>query len=141
MRVFLDATCWVAAAGSSTGGSAAILELGKAEYLQIVATPRVLREAERNIKNRMGDAALLRYYRLLASIEIETVSTPTETEADAWKELTAEKDCHVLAGALNARADVLVTLDRKHLLPEAVKSRFPIPTQTPGEFLTALREE
>jgi hypothetical protein len=55
-----------------------------------------------------------------------------------WASVTAEKDCHVLAAALAAGVDVLVTLDKKHLLTEAVRSAFPIPVRTPGEFLQSL---
>ena len=57
MRVFLDATCWVAAAGKSTGGSAEILRLAREGRLRIVATPMVLEEAEDNIRENLGEEA------------------------------------------------------------------------------------
>lgn len=53
-RVFLDATCWVAAAGSETGGSSAILLLAQAFLLVLVTSRAVLQEAEQNIQNKMG---------------------------------------------------------------------------------------
>lgn len=61
-RVFLDASCWVAEAGSPTGGSTMILRLARGGHLQIVATHRVLQEAGHKIKTKMGQVALLRYY-------------------------------------------------------------------------------
>ena len=70
-RVFLDASCWVAAAGSSGGGSEAILKLAQAGYLQIVVTQQVLKEAEHNIKNKLNAEALLRYYQKLGNLELE----------------------------------------------------------------------
>jgi predicted nucleic acid-binding protein len=49
------------------------------------------------------------------------------------------KDRHVLAAALKAKVDVLVTLDCKHLLTEVVRVNFPIPVQDTKEFLTEFR--
>lgn len=61
--VFLDATCWVAAAGSPGGGSAEILKLGRFGKLAIVATQRVLREAEKSIREKCGWEELKRFHR------------------------------------------------------------------------------
>jgi len=46
VRVFLDASCWIAAAGSPTGGSAMILKLARAGHLKVVATKEILWEPE-----------------------------------------------------------------------------------------------
>ncbi|MFQ6042182.1 MAG: putative toxin-antitoxin system toxin component, PIN family [Candidatus Poribacteria bacterium] len=124
-RVFLDASCWVAAAGSSTGGSALILKLARAGYLQVVATKTVLREAERNIKNKMNEDALLRYYQELETTEIEMVEPPSDEDEAQWQDIVDEKDSHVLAGAYKAQADVLVSLDKRHILTEKVRKGFP----------------
>jgi predicted nucleic acid-binding protein len=53
-RVFLDATCWVAAAGRPEGGSAKILLLAREGRLVIVTTQFVLQESERNIWEAFG---------------------------------------------------------------------------------------
>lgn len=112
-----------------------ILKLARVGYLQVVVTKRVLQEAERNIRDKMGKEALLRYYKELGSTEIELVEPFTIEEEAQWQELVAEKDCHVLAGACKARADVLLTLDRHHILIEKVKRGFPIPLKDTNEFL------
>ncbi len=50
--------------------------------------------------------------------------------------LTTEKDAHVLAAALECRATFLITLDRRHLLNEAVASAdLSVRAITPGDFL------
>ncbi len=141
IKVFLDASCWIAAAGSPSGGSAAILKLARAGYLKIVATKEILWEAERNIKTKMGKEALLRYYQELGTTEVEIVDQPTPEEKAQWKSLVAEKDCHVLAGAYKAAADFLVSLDKRHILTEKVKEGFPIPVKDTGEFLEGLVSE
>ena len=138
MRVFLDATCWIAAAGSPTGGSACILNLARAGYFMLATTRLILQEAERNIGAKMGRDTLLRYYRLLGSLPLELVPDPSEEEIAYWQEVIDPKDCHVLAGAVKARADILVSLDRKHILTEKVRNHFPIPVQDTKSFLRDL---
>jgi len=140
-RVFLDASCWVAAAGSPSGGSSCILRLACARRVRLVATRRVLQEAEYNIRAKMGEESLLRYYGLLGSIELELVPAVTPEEEGKWTHLVAPKDAHVLAGANKAQADVLISLDRRHILTEAIRKSFPILTQTTGEFLQSAIEE
>ncbi|MEW5931994.1 MAG: PIN domain-containing protein [Bacillota bacterium] len=140
-RVFLDASCWVAAAGSPTGGSTLILRLAQAGRVQVVATRRVLQEAEHNIRTKMEEEALLRYYRLLGSVELELIPPVTPEEEARWSGLAAPKDAHVLAGAAKANADVLVSLDRRHILTERVRKGFPIPVQDTREFLRGVAEE
>jgi len=141
VRVFLDASCWVAAAGSPDGGSAAILKLARAGYLRIVVTRRVLREAESNIKDKLGEEALLRHYQELSALELEVISSPTPSEKSQWNALVAPKDCHVLAAAYRANADVLVSLDKKHIVHERVKRGFPIRVTDTKEFLQGLTKK
>jgi predicted nucleic acid-binding protein len=52
--------------------------------------------------------------------------------------LVAEKDCHVLAGAYKAQADVLVSLDKRHILTAKVMKGFPIPVKDTSSFLKNL---
>lgn len=138
-RVFLDATCWVAAAGSEAGGSSAIILLAQAFLLVLVTSQAVLQEAERNIQNKMEASAVQRFYLLLDMTEIEICEPTTPDEELQWAALTVGKDRHVLAAASKAKADVLVTLDRKHLLTGTVQANFPIPVQDTKEFLTEFR--
>jgi predicted nucleic acid-binding protein len=138
-RVFLDATCWVAAAGSPAGGSAEIVRQAQAGKLRLVTTLRVLEEAERNIHRAFELSALLRFYAWLGSLPLEMVDPTTPAEEAAWQKVTVEKDWHVLAGAVKAHADALVTLDRKHLLTPVVLDRCPIPVQDTRQFFQAWR--
>ncbi len=64
-RVFLDASVFVAAAGSSTGGSAYVLEICGKGHAAAVSSRLVLLEAERNIGAKLGENALLRFYQQL----------------------------------------------------------------------------
>jgi predicted nucleic acid-binding protein len=133
-RAFLDATCWVAAAGSPNGGSAQILKLGRLGKLVILATPLVLQEAEENIRDHWGAEGLDRFYQDVADLDLEMIEPTTADEEAQWTALTAAKDLHVLAAAFKASADVLITLDRRHLLTDAVARGFPILVQDTRSF-------
>jgi predicted nucleic acid-binding protein len=140
MRVFLDSTCWVAASASELGGSALILELARGGALAILTSDIVLAEASKNIREKRPADAALRHMRRLADMHVENVGSLTADEEAAWAHLTADKDCHILAAAVKGKADVLVTLDRKHLLTDLVRSNFPITVQDTREFLMSLDE-
>ncbi len=140
-RVFLDATCWVASARSPGGGSSAILDYARAGALRIVTSNQVLLETERNTRNKMKQADFQRYMTLFTAVRPEVMASVTQEEWARWLPLVPAKDCHVLAGAVKAQADALVTLDRKHLLTATVRAGFPIPVQDTKEFLAAWRGE
>lgn len=137
-KVFIDASVFIAAAGSPTGGSAAVLELGHRGQVLLLASKLVLVEAERNIRQKLSSEKLLRFYEYIGTLPLQVVAAATEEEIAEAAEVVAEKDAHVLAAAVNGRADVLLTLDRKHLLAPAVRAASPVVIQTPGEFLQEL---
>lgn len=141
-RLFFDASTLIAAAGSPDGGSSLVIEFcvqGKAAAL---VTRLVLREAERNIRDKMGEHALVRFYELLAELGPEVIPPPSSDAIERAAELVADKDAHVLAGAREGRATHLITLDRKHLLPRTVRQgALPMIVCTPGDYLQDLLEE
>jgi len=141
LRLFLDASVFIAAAGSPQGGSSAVLELCRRGHFYALCTRLVLLEAERNITRKMGREALLRFYRTLAELEPILESPPTAEEIAACEPLVGEKDAHVLAAALKSGADVLLTLDRKHFMTEKVsEAGLKLRIATPGDFLKGLVE-
>jgi putative PIN family toxin of toxin-antitoxin system len=135
-RLFLDASVWIAAAGSTTGGSAATLELCRRNKTQAVASRFVLLEAERNIRKKLGREALLRFYREIASQGVEVIEMPTSHEIAAQSRTIDPKDAHVLAAAVKGQVDFLLTLDRKDFMaPKVLHAGLPFQILTPGDFL------
>jgi len=129
----------VAAAGSPDGGSALLLEICQAKNIPVLVTRLVLREAERNVKLKLGETALLRFYKIIADLDPEVVQIPIDEDLAAASAVVALKDAHVLAGARNGRVTHLVTLDRKHFLGnDRRKAILPIVACTPGELLRSL---
>lgn len=138
-RLFLDASVLVAAAGSSDGGSALLLEICRAKNIPVLVTRLVLREAERNVQLKLDELALLRFYKIIADLDPVVVPIPTDEDLAAVSEVVASKDAHVLAGARIGKATHLVTLDRKHFLgDDQRKGILPIEACTPGELLRSL---
>lgn len=138
-RLFLDASVLIAAAGSAEGGSALLLDICRVSKTPLLVTRLVLREAERNIQEKLDETALLRFYQLIGEIDVQVIRRASSGELKAAAEVVAVKDAHVLAGARNGKATHLITLDRKHFLQKAQReSMLPIVACTPGEFLETL---
>jgi len=137
-RLFIDASVFVAVAAFPAGGSAAVLELGRRGRVRLVTSKRVLVEAVRNTRQKLPAEALLRLYQYIGILPLRIVAAPTEEEIARVSETVAEKDAHLLAAALKARANVLITLDRRHLLTPEVRMASRLVIQMPGEFLQEL---
>jgi predicted nucleic acid-binding protein len=108
--------------------------LAQEGQLQIVATQLVLEEAEENTRENLGEEALQRFYQFVNDVEFELVEPTSDEENARWQDLLVSDDWHVLAGAHKGRADVLVTLDRRHILTERVIAHYPIPVQDTHAF-------
>lgn len=138
-RLFLDASVWIAASGSTTGASASILALCRRGLARAVTSRLALLEAERNIQAKFGDDALARFYRSIADLPMDVVNVPTPEEILIHETTIHPKDAHVLASAIKGRADHLLTLDRKHFLALSVRrANLPFAILTPGDFLRNL---
>jgi predicted nucleic acid-binding protein len=137
-RLFLDANVWFAAAASPVGASAMLLALCQTGHCEATATRLILQETETNLraKAKFRDAALVRFYRLIAAPGLHMVATPSREDAALYTKIIHAKDAHVLAGAHKAKANVLITLDRRHFWTAAIRdARLSFEVLTPGMFL------
>lgn len=142
MRIFLDACILYPAIRSPGGGSAKILLEAKVRGFTLLVTQMVLEETKKNVSKDLGKNALDWLYNLIKSHpeQWDLIDDPSEQEIGQWKNVTVQKDLHVLAGAIKGKADILVTLDRQHLLKPSVREAFPIPIMDTKEFWKAIRE-
>lgn len=117
MNVFLDANVFFSAARSPEGGSAFVLALAKSGRIMASANEYVLWEAERNLRN-LGYFCLLNHYQNItdSGLMIYPTRGMPESEVRLLRSYVLAKDIPVLIGALQSKADVLITLDKKHLL-------------------------
>lgn len=135
-RVFLDANVLFSAANSPTGGSAYIFELAKKRKLKLFSSSLAFKEAEKNLREKTSEETLLRFYDLLEEAAIEFVTIKRLQAKKKFGKLVGEKDAPILAAAISAKADFLITLDKKHFLNQKVlKAKLPIKIVTPGQFV------
>jgi predicted nucleic acid-binding protein len=133
-RVFVDASCFVAAAGRPEGGSGFILSLCRRGLLRAVSSEPVLLEAESNISAKLGVTSLSSFHYSLINTLIEIVPMPRELDLRAAREIVGAKDDHVLAAALACSAPFLLSLD-KRLVTEVNKVELPILALGPADFI------
>jgi predicted nucleic acid-binding protein len=143
-RIFLDANVWFVAAASPGGASAMLLALCQEGHCDASVTRLILQKAEKNLqaKAKFRDAALVRFYRLIAAPRLQIIAAPSSEETARYTGLIHPKDTHVLAGASKAKAAALITLDRKHFCTPTIRQA-PLPFEilTPGGFLHRLVAE
>jgi len=134
-RIFLDACVLVTAANSPEGGSARLLQLAAEKKVKLITTRRVLQEAKANIIDLLGRPLWAWFIRTIGNFSISIADSPTKAEKASWMKITHEKGTHVLAGAIKGKAEILISLDRRHVLKPSVQEAFPIPFMSPGAFL------
>lgn len=136
LRIFFDASVLVAAAKSPSGGSSKCLDICKGGKFQAITTSLVIDvEAESAIKSKFSYNELNRFNQeIIPSLKL--VKSPRGKEIAEYTRLIYGKDAHVLAGAIKSKANVLLTLDRKHFKTFTLKStKLPFAILTPKEFL------
>lgn len=140
LKVFLDANIWFSAAMSAQGGSFLICHLAEEGLIQAVANKHVLDEAERNLLLK-APKKLSGYFALLAKTRPEVNNLlPNDDIVRTLGSLLLSKDIPVVFGALEARADFLVSLDKKHILQPKLKAfSWPFEIVSPKKFLEFFR--
>ncbi len=139
VRVFLDTSVLFAAVLSETGGARFILELGESDVVQLWVGPRVLQEAD-GVLARKAPKSKAIFAALLDRAKVSVGPHPDEAAlAQANAIVDYPPDAHILAEALAAEVDYLVSLDRKHLVGKPKESELPFPLGTPGDFLDWFR--
>lgn len=139
-RVFVDTNVFIAGLLSSGGASAAVLDLGEAEEIQIVVGRQVLVEADRIFTEKFPD--LLELFRLfLKSLSPLLLSDPDTGQVKKAAGMIDFDDAAILACAVQEPLDFLVTLDKKHFMTPKVRAFLSCPVMTPAEFLKKFRDE
>lgn len=110
MRVFLDANILFSAAHHTESPLHGFFRLAEAGVCELVASPFALDEARRNIA-RKHPAKTADLEQLIVRIAICREATSDEVR---WARSTGlpDKDVPILAAAVQAKADILVTGDR-----------------------------
>lgn len=135
LRLFLDASVIIAGIASLTGASGIILSLCEAGQVQAVVSEAILDECQRNIQRKLPEM-MPRFQRVMKALKLEVVPYPPLEQVRRCEEIIHRKDAHILAAAIEAGPDYLITLDATHFLKDPLlgqKSGLRI--VSPGYFL------
>ena len=136
MRLFLDANVLFSAALTPDGRARALFELAGLKEMTLLASPHSIAEARRNIELKYPDRA--EELRTLVEQLSETVeANPSMVARAAERGLPAE-DAPILAAAIQAHADLLVTGDRTHFGHLYGQTIDGVAAVTPAEALARL---
>jgi putative PIN family toxin of toxin-antitoxin system len=137
-KVFLDTSALIAGIVSPTGSAREVLRLCEAGAVELLVSRQVLTEADRNLSAKLP-ALVPDYRHLMQRMSPTLVEDPTQEEVAHAVRVIHHKDAPILAAAISAEVDYLITWNTKHFhkLPVARAVRFRI--ATPGEFLEEFR--
>ena len=136
-RIFVDANVLIAGADSRSGASNAVLQLAEVGLFRLVASRQVLDEVERNVRKKLP-RALPNLVVLLAQLPLEIVSDPADADCLRWVDVIELKDTPILAAAVLAKVDRMVTLNTKDFTPEVAQASG-LSIQTPSALIQDLR--
>lgn len=114
--VFVDSSVLFSAVNSPIGGSSKIFTL---KNIKLITSKIVLTETERNVRNKLQNYHLERFFMLADKLEI-IKQLPNNKLIEKARRAIVGKDSIILAESYKSKADFLVTLDRKHFLTDSV---------------------
>ncbi|MEM8859593.1 MAG: PIN domain-containing protein [Chloroflexota bacterium] len=137
IRIFADANILIAGANSKSGASYAVLRIAEVGLIDLVVSRQVLDEAERNLRLKLPQA-LPTFAEQLSLLDLEIIPDPKPEESAQWEPIIEVKDAPVLAAAVLAKVDRILSLNTKDFIQD-VADQCGVPIQTPGEFIQDIR--
>lgn len=140
LRIFLDTSAIFSAIISTSGGSREILRLGEAGLLRVTLGPMVLNELDSVLGRKSPESRPYVAVLLDRSGAWIGLAGSADDLDQAQAVVRYQPDAEILAEALAAQSDYLVTYDRDHLLGNPRIDQLPFPLGTAGDFLTWFRD-
>ncbi|EKE14164.1 MAG: hypothetical protein ACD_12C00648G0002 [uncultured bacterium] len=129
--VFLDSSVLFTAVNSPVGGSSKLFIL---KNIQLITSKIVLTEVERNIRKKLLDYHLERFFLLVDKIKIFGIEI-NKADLEKAEKIIVKKDVIILIQAKLSKADFLLTLDKKHFIQKKVTNYVkPMKIFTPKDF-------
>jgi predicted nucleic acid-binding protein len=140
-RLFLDSSALIAGVLSRTGAAYALMLLSEQGKLDLFISEHVIEECERSLA-RKAPEALPAFRNAIKDIEPKIVTALTSEEVRACLYMISDPtDAPILAAAIKAKVDFLVTHNRRHFLNDPkVAEKSGLQIGTPGDVLAWIRE-
>lgn len=137
-RVFIDASVLFAASLSKTGFARDLIVAGIRGDIVLVLSHIVIEETRRNLAAKVPRA--VPFFDTVLALEFLLIIDPPATLVRQTAAHIVLKDAPIVAGAIHAQAEFLVTYDRKHLLTQAglIQAKFGVIVTTPETVLAAM---
>lgn len=113
-RIFIDSSVLFSAANSAKGHSRDLILMSISGQIRIVLSNYVLEETRRNLA-QLKRPPLDEFENVLANTGLEIIEINRQAVLDAGK-LIVLKDAPIIAAAKIAKVDMLVSLDKRHIL-------------------------
>jgi len=137
-KVFLDTSALIAGIVSPTGAAREVLRLCETGVVELLVSRQVLTEADRNLSAKLP-ALVPDYRHLMHRMSPTLVEDPTHREVAQARRVIHHKDAPILAVAISAEVDCLITRNTKHFHKPPVMRAVRFRIVTPGEFLEEFR--
>jgi predicted nucleic acid-binding protein len=138
-KVFLDSSALIAGIASSKGAAREILRLAEIGLIEIIVSRQVVVEADRNITAKLPEC-LDDFRNYLETLAPVLVPDPSPKEILRFSALIEPHDAPILAAAVAAQADYLVSWDQKHFMTTGPRALARPKVMNPGEFLHEFRQ-
>jgi putative PIN family toxin of toxin-antitoxin system len=136
VRVFLDSNVILSGLISDKGAPRIILDILSLEmpFITGVTGRYNLIEIGRNLKKKVPEVLPI-YRNYLSKINLKVAPLPSAEDLRRYAGHLSEKDVPVLVSAIKAKADFLVTGDKKDFEKLKVRGDYPCVIVNPAEFL------
>lgn len=135
-RIFLDTSALLSGLNSPSGASGLIISLFKLGKVILIISPEVILEVERNIENKFPHLKIP-FLDLISHHPSTTLQITPEELAYSFQLLPTE-DAPIVAGGIKAKADYLITLDKK--FKNQARDKVKLIILLPGEFVQKYRK-
>lgn len=137
-KIFLDASCLIAALGSNSGGSSRLIYLVSQTKHTMLTSEIAIDEAKRHLKN--VDSSNRKLFLLVSRHNIKVTGAPSLSQVEKCYKYTPDKDdAHLIASCFTYGCSFLVSLDKRHVLAITKKIRKPR-IMSPGELVKFLQK-
>jgi len=142
VNLFLDSSVLFAGIASPTGAARVLLILGEAGRIRLAISEQVIAETERAIARKLPKS-LSDVREAIRTSVTQVIPDPSPAEVKAHLDWLAHPpDVPVLLATMKAKADYLVTFNRKHFIDDPkVAERSDLRIGTPEEALKWVREQ
>lgn len=140
VKLFLDSSALFAGIASPNGAARVLLLLGETRRVSLIVSEQVIAETERAVARKLPASLNEARQAILKSGALIQADPPVEavTARLGWMDHAA--DVPILVAAMQAEADFLVTLNRKHFIDNPrVATLSGLRIGTPGDALAWIR--